>query len=86
MLGGLTTGDSMSLVLIRADSEQEASALLMNDPAVSGGLLTGEVKGWRVYQSSMRHVGTSPQDERKAEPYRLERLDPAAPISLKENP
>ena len=70
------------MMLIQADSLEEANRIASDDPGVRAGLLAIEVKEWRVRFSNMRFV--KPRAERPEmkpdEAFKIKRLDPEAPV------
>ena len=43
-----TTPDTIGLAMFFADSEEEARAFMNSDPAIAGGMMTGELFPYRV--------------------------------------
>jgi uncharacterized protein YciI len=41
-------GDPIGLVVVDVESEDEARALMESDPAIVGGIMTGELRPYRV--------------------------------------
>lgn len=85
-MGGETADAPGAVVLVRVGSKEEARSVASRDPAVINRILEVEVTGWRVDMSSMRHARRHQQPVRDPyEPFRIERLDPDAPINLKDS-
>ncbi len=84
-MAGEIAGGSGELVLLRVGSSQQAKAIAARDPAVINRILDVDVIPWRVEMSTMRHIPQARQPVRDADaPFTLERLDPDAPINLRD--
>lgn len=85
LMGGPAANADLEFVLVRVGSIGQAQSVARADPLVTSGLLSVMVYDWRVAMSSMRSVRRSVSPERAADkPFRVERLDPGAPINIKE--
>jgi uncharacterized protein len=61
LLGGPWRDEPGGLSVLRCRSDEEAKAVLENDPAVKDGVMTGELKAWSVYfQGTGTPTGTGP--------------------------
>lgn len=84
-MAGEIAGGAGELVLLRVGSSQQARAVAERDPAVINRILDVDVIAWRVEMSTMRHIPATRQSVRDADaPFTLERLDPDAPINLRD--
>lgn len=87
LMDGLLTDEPGEMVLLRTSSLADAQDFAEADPAVSSGVLVPRISGWRVRMSTMRQVArpqTPPTDP--GLPFKVERIDPDAPINLKNPP
>lgn len=84
-MAGETADGPGAIVLVRVGSMEQARAVAERDPAVINQILEVDVTGWRVDMSSMRHQRTNQQPVLDPDlPFRIERLNPDAPITLKD--
>lgn len=84
LMDGVLTDEPGEMLLLRTSSLDQAQQVAAQDPAVVSGVLVPRVSGWRVRMSSMRQYqrGVRPEQDPKA-PFKLERINPGAPINLK---
>lgn len=74
-----------AVMLVRTGSMEQAKRIVEEDPAIINRILTATVQGWRVEMSSMRQFKrVVPDVKGPNEPFKVERIDPNAPITLKQ--
>lgn len=84
LMEGSLSGEQGAAMLILAGSLSRAQEIAADDPAVASGVLKATVNEWHVRMSSMRHFKrVVPEVQPPNEPFKVERLDPRAPINLK---
>lgn len=85
LLGGPFLDDSGGIMILTADSLEEAETMARADPAVRRGLLNVVVKPWLATLSNIRvkRKRKAPSTMEKGEPFKLQPLDPDAPINIK---
>ncbi len=85
LMGGPAANRDIEFVVIRVGSIGQAQTVAQADPLVASGALMVDVYDWRVAMSSMRSSRRSVSPERAVDkPFRVERLDPGAPINIKD--
>lgn len=86
LLGGPFLDDSGGIMILTVNSLEAAEAIAREDPAVQRGLLNVVVKPWLAALSNIRVIRKRrpPSTIEKGEPFKLQPLDPDAPINIKE--
>ena len=74
------------LLLIRASSMADARRLSLNSPALINGVLSAQTQRWNFDLSSIRSKIRAQRPGRQLPTFRVESLDPEAPIVLKAIP
>ncbi len=84
-MGGEIADQPGAMALLRVGTRDEARAVADKDPAVLNRILDVDIVSWQVDLSSMRHMTRRQEPVRDPNvPFRIERLDPDAPINLKD--
>lgn len=88
LMAGVLVDEPGELVILRVESPEQAREIAMSDPAVIAQTLAVEVSGWKLELSAMRNFRRAVPDENEPvqRRFRVERLDPSAPINIKELP
>jgi uncharacterized protein YciI len=85
LMGGPIADEPGSIMLVRVDSFEQAQSIVDNDPGVVNKILRGTIVGWHLEMSSMRQFKRQKQEiESHDQPFRIESLDPTAPINIRE--
>ncbi len=71
------------LLLLRAKTVADASRLAFDNPLVKSRVLKGEVQSWELGLSTVRTKTRVQRTAQSAQSFRVESLDPEAPIVLK---
>lgn len=73
------------MMLISVENEATAKQLAADDPAVQAKLIEVEVRRWRLLSSAMRRSKPRVIELEADQSFRVESLDPGAPINLPGN-
>ena len=83
VMEGRLGDSSKSMMVLRAESLDEANRIAAGDPGVISRVLTSSVVPWRVGLSSLPHLHrVIPEVSRPDKPFMVERIGPDGPINL----
>lgn len=85
LMSGPFEDQSGGIFVVRASDLETAQKIVELDPAVAAGKITATVHRWRVLTSAMRSVRPQVIEIEPDQSFKVERLDPAAPINLPGN-
>ena len=85
LMSGPFEDQSGGIFVIRAKDLEAAQKLVELDPGVVSGKIMAEVRRWRVLTSAMRSVRPQVIEIEPDQSFKVERLDPGAPINLPGN-